>query len=394
MTTDAESLTRRLEARAGEEGFAALGIAAAGRPERDAARLEDWLAHGRHAGMDWMERFVDRRGDPARLLAGCASVVIAAIDYWPGEGAAQPRPGAARVALYAQGRDYHRVLGSRLARLAAWLEAETREPARAFVDTGPVLERAWAERAGIGWIGKNANLLTRERGSWLLLGEILTAARLVPAAAPHAEFCGTCTACLDACPTGAIVADGVVDANLCISYWTIEHRGPVPEARRAGNGEWIFGCDVCQEVCPWNRGFPRQAPGGPFERREDLAGLDPEAILALDEAGFRARYSGTPLMRAKWEGMRRNACIVLANRGERRARAALERVLDDGDPVVRSHAAWALGAIGDAEARGAIERALDAEREETVREALRGALDRLGLGAASPRHGRDHRAPL
>jgi epoxyqueuosine reductase len=167
----------------------------------------------------------------------------------------------------------------------------------------------------------------------------------VRAGGPHADFCGSCTACLDACPTRAIVAPGVVDSGLCISYWTIEHRGSVPAQRRAGNGDWIFGCDVCQEVCPWNRTFARARTDDPFARREDLRSLDPAELLALDEAQFRARYSGTALMRAKWEGMRRNACIVLGNRRDPAAVPALEAALSDPDPVVREHAAWALERI-------------------------------------------------
>ena len=215
-------------------------------------------------------------------------------------------------------------------------------PSRTFVDTGPVLERAWAERAGVGWIGKNANLISRERGSWLLLGEVLSAAELEPDPGPHPDFCGTCTKCLEACPTGAIVEPGVVDSNRCISYWTIEHRGPIPEERRAGIGDWIFGCDVCQDVCPWNASFATTSGGDALRRRDDLRGLDAAEILGLDETAFRARYSGTPLMRAKWEGMRRNAAIVLGNRRDPAAIPALERALDDPDPVLRSHAAWAL----------------------------------------------------
>jgi epoxyqueuosine reductase len=238
-------------------------------------------------------------------------------------------------------------MGEKLKSLAAWLADAAGAPARAFVDTGPVLERAFAEASGLGWIGKNANVLTRELGSWLLLGEVLSCAELVASEGPHQEFCGTCTACLDACPTHAIVEPGVVDANLCISYWTIEHRGSVPEDKRAGNGDWIFGCDVCQDVCPWNVSFARPVEGDPFRQRDDLNGLDPEDILALDEPAFRQRYSGTALMRAKWEGMRRNACIVLGNRRDAAALSALRRALDDTDPVVREHARWAMERISN-----------------------------------------------
>ncbi|MCP3981745.1 MAG: tRNA epoxyqueuosine(34) reductase QueG [bacterium] len=353
---DRGRLTRELRQRAASEGFDAIGIAEAVEPRRDAQALARWLGAGHQAGMTWLDRAPEMRSDPRMLLPGCRSVVSLALNYWPGAEEARTPPGRARVALYARGRDYHRVMGKRLKRLTAWLEETTGQATRSFVDTGPVLERAWAERAGIGWIGKNANLISRGRGSWLLLAELLTAAELVADTGPHEEFCGTCTSCLDACPTGAIVEDGVVDSERCISYWTIEHRGPIPEERRAGNADWIFGCDVCQDVCPWNLRFAEATPADPLERREDLRGLDPIDMLGLDEEAFRARYSGTSLMRAKWEGMRRNACIVLGNAGDRAALTHLARALDDEDPVVRSHAEWAIRQI---EGRGADDQGLE-----------------------------------
>ena len=340
------ALAESLKRKAREEGFDAVGIAAANRLDRDGQALSAWLAGNREAGMAWMARDPEKRSDPGALLPGCRSVVVAAMNYWPGDDEAQARPGRAQVALYARGRDYHRVLGEKLKRLAQWLDAEAGSTSRAFVDTGPVLERAWAERAGVGWIGKNANLLTRDRGSWLLLGEILTTADLTPDPGPHAEFCGTCTACLDACPTGAIEAPGVVNAHRCISYWTIEHRGPIPEEKREGLGDWIFGCDVCQTVCPWNVSFAETTSPEKLARRDELRDLDPAEILSLDESTFRARYSGTALMRATWRGMRRNACVVLGNTRDARALPVLRRALADDDPVVREHAAWAIARIG------------------------------------------------
>jgi epoxyqueuosine reductase len=342
---NAPALTAELRRRATEEGFDALAVAGAGRLDRDVAALERWLEDGRQAGMAWMERAPGRRGDPTELLPGCRSVVIVAVDYAPvppsDDGPARP----GRVAAYARGRDYHKVMSKPLRRLAAWLDGAAASTSRVFVDTGPVLERAWAERAGLGWIGKNANLISRTRGSWLLLGEVLTTAELEPDDGPHADFCGSCRACIDACPTGAIVEDGVVDGNRCISYWTIEHRGEIPEGRRDGIGEWIFGCDVCQDVCPWNLKFAGSGGSVLFERRDELEGLDPRAILRSDEAGFRETYSGTPLMRARWDGMRRNACVVMGNLGRSEYLEALEDALDDADPTVRTTAAWAIGRI-------------------------------------------------
>jgi epoxyqueuosine reductase len=341
---NASELTLALKAQAVALGFHKVAVARATPLERDRASLSAWLRGDRHATMAWMAKDPDKRADPEAMLPGCKSVVALAVNYWPGE-AAGAREDRARVARYAQGRDYHKVLGRKLKELAEWLTTESGAVSRTFVDTGPVLERAWAERAGLGWIGKNANLLTRDLGSWILLGEVLTCAALEADAGPHEEFCGTCTACLDACPTQAITSPGVVDSNACISYWTIEHRGAIPEARREGLGDWIFGCDVCQDVCPWNVSFARPVEDDPFARRDDLRGLDPVELLGLDETAFRARYSGTSLMRARFDGMRRNACIVLGNRGDAGALPVLRRVAGDADPVLREHAVWAIERI-------------------------------------------------
>ena len=342
---NAAELTRALKDRAVQLGFHKVAIAAAAPLERDRAALAAWLGRDAHATMAWMARDPEKRSDPAALLPGCKSVVALAINYWPGEVEADARAATGRVARYARGRDYHKVLGRKLKELAAWLTEESGEVSRTFVDTGPVLERAWAERAGLGWIGKNANLLTRDLGSWILLGEVLTCAALDPDPGPHADSCGTCTACLTACPTGAIESPGVVNANACISYWTIEHRGPIPAERRPDLGDWIFGCDVCQDVCPWNKSFATPPREDPFTLRSDLDGLDPEEILGLTEAAFRARYSGTSLMRARWDGMRRNACVVLGNRGDPSALPALLRASGDDDPLIREHALWAIDRI-------------------------------------------------
>lgn len=339
---DPAEIATALAERAREEGFDAIGIAEAARLERDGNSLAEWIGSGRHAGMRWLARDPDTRADPRRLLPGCRSVIVVAMNYWPGEHETRTPEGRARVALYARGRDYHKVLGRKLKRLAGWLESVSGAAARPSVDTSPVLERAWAERTGIGWIGKNANLLISSLGSWLLLGEILSCARIAPVGSPHEERCGSCTECIAACPTGAIVAPGIVDSRLCIAYWTIEHRGTIPEPMRESIGDRIFGCDDCQVSCPWNRTFARPTPPGRFGRREDLRGLDPETLVEMDEREFRRRFEGTSLMRARWDGLRRNACIVLANRGDPAASEVLQRAADDPDPVVREHARWGL----------------------------------------------------
>ncbi len=339
-------LAREVRARALSLGFDLVGVARAEGIGRDALALDRWLDRGLHASMGWMERTRGERANPGAVVEGCRSVVCVAVGYWPGREAAVVPAGRARVTLYARGRDYHEVVGARLRDLAGWIEAATGLPVRACVDAAPVLERAWAERAGLGWIGKSSNLITRALGSWVVLGEILCAAEIEPSPGPHPDLCGSCAACIDACPAGAILEPGVVDAGRCVSYWTIEHRGDVPEDRRERNGAWIFGCDECQDACPWSRRAEDRAAADPFAVREDLRGLDPVEVLAMDEAAFRSRFSGTPLMRARREGMRRNACIVLGASREERAVEALRRALEDEDPVVRSHAAWALARTG------------------------------------------------
>jgi len=338
-------LKRSFRKRALEEGFDLVGFSEPARMEVEEDALLSWLGNSYHASMEWMERYGEKRIDPARLVPGCRSVVSLLMNYWSGENRAD-RSSLSDVASFARGRDYHKVLGSGLKRICAWLDGEAGGSSRWFVDTGPVLERAWAMRCGIGWIGKNANLITGRFGSWVFLGEILTTVEIEPDEGPHPDRCGTCTACIDACPTGAIVEPGVVDSNLCISYWTIEHRGAIPVELRPGMGSWIFGCDDCQSSCPWNRSFARTVPPEKFARREDLSGVDPAEILGMDETSFRERFSGTSLMRAGWKGMRRNACVVLGNGGAVEHVPLLTETLEDPDPVIRAHAGWALEKIG------------------------------------------------
>jgi epoxyqueuosine reductase len=246
------------------------------------------------------------------------------------------------------------------------------------------MEREWAERAGLGWIGKNTNVLTEDRGSWFFLSEIVTTLDLAPAAeaAPPTNRCGKCTDCITACPTGAIVAPYVVDARLCISYLTIELEGPIPRELRPKIGEWIFGCDVCQDVCPWNRfATPVAEPRFSIDTAKfDGALAD---FLALDEASFDRRFQGSPLRRPGRDGFLRNVCVAIGNRGDARDVPALERVLDDESVLVRSHAAWALGRIGTPASRGALVRRAERETEPEVRAEIDAALAECGV----PREG-------
>ena len=369
---DAGALTQALKRRALELGFDAVGIAAV-EPLEDREHLERWLAQGRHGLLGYMARTAAKRGDPALVLADCRAVVCVALCFGPER---DPRRDArvGRIARYAVGDDYHAVMGEKLEALTAWLrEAAPHARTRWYVDTGPVLERAWAERAGLGWIGKHSGLLSSERGSWFLLGEILVDQPLVPdRRATH--HCGTCTACIGACPTGAIVAPYQVDARRCISYLTIELRGPIPHPLRPLIGDHIFGCDLCQDVCPWNR-FARAGREARLAPRANLDRLVLVDFLALTDADFAALFAGSPIRRAKRGGFLRNVCVALGNRGDAAAVGPLARTLaGDHDPVVRGHAAWALGVIDRQAATDALQRARDCDPDATVREEAAAAL--------------------
>jgi len=349
-------LKGEIRAAAGRLGFARIGFAAAGEC-RDADRLREWIAEGHHGAMEWMAREPERRADPRRILAS-ARTVLSLVTFYPaspamaGDGlpstapaiASPPRP--LRVARYAQGRDYHNVVGRRLRKLVR--EIRRLAPgakAVTAVDHRPVLEKEWAERSGLGWIGKHSNLITADAGSWLLLGEIITDLDLPPDRGPHPERCGKCADCLAACPTGAITAPYRVDARRCISYLTIELRGPIPEELRPLVGEWIFGCDVCQEVCPWNR-FAVPVDDPAFQR--DAGRWDGPAgqFLGMTEEEFAERFRGSPVMRAGRDGFLRNVCVALGNRGDPGALPALRRATEDPSELVREHAAWAIERIG------------------------------------------------
>jgi len=336
------ALGRAVKARALELGFDRVAIGPAAPAEHGPA-LEAWLDAGYAGTMSYLERGRADRLDPARLLPGCRSVVAVAMSYNPdatAESADDWRP----VSRYARNRDYHDVIRPRLGELAEFIGAATAGSvtSRAAVDTSAVLERDLAARAGLGWVGKNTNLLTPSLGSYFFIGILLTTAEL-DFDERQPDRCGTCTACLDACPTGAFVAPYVLDARRCISYLTIEHRGDIPDALAERLGSWLFGCDVCQEVCPWNRkAEPGREPA--LQPSGSLGSL--ETLLELDQDGFRARFRGTALWRTRRAGLLRNAAIALANRGDRAAAPALTRALDDADAVVRRAASWALAKLG------------------------------------------------
>ena len=368
--TPAETPAARIKGRALELGFDAVGIAAL-EPLEARAHYEAWLAAGRHGAMAYLAttRHRDRREDPSRVLPDLEAVVCVALCYEPGSDAARDSR-LGRIARYAVGEDYHRVMRDKL-RLLERFVRELMPGVRVleYSDTGAILERGWAERAGLGWIGKNTMLLSRRLGSWFVLGELLLD-RPLEADAPLArDHCGTCRRCLDACPTGAIVAPHQLDARLCISYLTIELRGPIPVELRPLVGDWIFGCDLCQEVCPWNRFAPPAREARLHAR--SLDGWTLERFLSLDEAGFAALFATSPIRRARRAGFLRNVCVALGNRRDVATAPALMRALaHDPSELVRGHAAWALGAIARGLGAGDAANADAAASTRSIAEAL------------------------
>jgi len=330
-----------------EHGFDLVGVTS-GAPLVDAlAALEAWAAAGHAADMGWMVRNPPERAEPATLLSTVRSVVTLAVNHRAPAPAFAAEARYGRVARYAWGRDYHDVVIPRLEAVGEALVGRVPGATRFAVacDHSPLLERAAAARAGLGFFGKNTCLILPRKGSWHLLGEVLLDAALPPTPTPrHEQHCGTCTRCLDDCPTDAFVAPFVLDARRCISYLTIEHRGPIPEALRPRLGAWVFGCDDCQEVCPFNRhaapsSWPEFAPDAGAGPRLDLA----EVLSIRTDEEFRARFAGTPLLRPKRRGLLRNAAVVARNVGALAAVPALEaRLHEDEDPLVREHARWAL----------------------------------------------------
>lgn len=351
--------TAQLRTAARRLGFEACGVAAAA-PYPDAERFVSWLEDGHAADMDWLGRDPERRCDPRRVVEGCQSVVMVFMSHHPGPLPAKPTDTPrGRIARYALGLDYHDVVLARLKELAALLD----DPwARCYVDTGPVLERSAARAAGLGWVGKNANFLVPQIGSYGFLGSILTCRALEPTP-PPAIGCGTCARCLPACPTAAIVEPGRVDSRRCISYLTIELRGAIPRELRAPMGDWIFGCDDCQEPCPWNA---KAAPGQQSALAPLADRLYPAlaTVLELGPDDFSTRFRGSAIKRAKRAGLARNAAVALGNSGDPAAIAPLRQAVARHDSgLVRLHAAWALGQLGDREGLTSARRT---ERDEAV----------------------------
>ncbi|MFN8534016.1 MAG: tRNA epoxyqueuosine(34) reductase QueG [Dehalococcoidia bacterium] len=372
--SDPADIVRVFETDARALGFDLCAIAPANALQDDLIAYRDQVARGRLRGMDWLNEDRAIAFEPARLVEDARSVIVLAMAYYTPDGTPTSGP-RGRVARYARGRDYHHTIRPKLRKLAARLEELVGRPIRArlFVDSGPLAERAVARAAGLGWVGKNTLLLTHRLGSWAFLGAIVTDVGL-PVGSPLATTCGACDRCLRACPTDAFPEPYVLDATRCISYLTIEHRGAIPAALREQVGEWILGCDICQEVCPVNRkafaaSLEDFAPRGNLD-----GGVELLPLLDLDQAAFDERFRGSAIRRAKRDGFVRNVALALGNAADETAVPALARTLrNDSSSVVRGQAAWSLGRIGGPEALAALEAADDPDpdvRAEIV-EALR-----------------------
>ncbi len=346
------SLRAALEVEARRLGFVAFGIAPAATDGASAAALDDWLARGMHGEMEWMAARSAERRSPQGLWPQARSVIALGMSYAP---AADPLALAARrtrgrISVYAQGADYHDTLKKALKALARWLIAEAARRGldetgvKVFVDTAPVMEKPLGQRAGLGWQGRHTNLVSREHGSWLFLGEIYTTLDLGESS-PAPDRCGSCRACQDACPTGAFPAPYRLDARRCISYLTIEHKGPIPEEFRAAIGNRIYGCDDCLAVCPWNKFAEGAAANRAFLPRAELAAPRLVELLALGEPGFRRVFSGSPIKRIGWGRFLRNCLIAAGNSGDPGLAEAIRPHLASGDVVAADAARWALARL-------------------------------------------------
>ena len=360
-------------------GFDVVGIATAEPFHRDEQAAIRRVREGLMDGLSWYtEERVRRANRPEALLPGARSIVSLAISYLTTEPARNGPGPTGRMARYAWGDDYHDVLKRKLRDLAEGLPGLADRPVRTriFVDDGPMNDRAAAERAGVGWFGKNTNILTPSHGSWVFLGQVITDLELQPDA-PLAKNCGECVRCIDACPTGAIVAPYVIDNRRCISFLTIELRGAMPRDLRPLVGDWVFGCDICQDVCPVNRDVPRSLEPA-FQQHHDFSAPELLPLLELTDEGFRERFRGSPVRRAKRVGLQRNVCVALGNIGDPVAVPTLARSLSGPDALVREHAAWALGRIGGPAATAALETAERHEKDSSVVEEVRLSLAEMG----------------
>ncbi len=372
-------LTRLVKAEALRQGFSLVGVTTPAPPPHLAV-FQEWLAHSRHGQMAYLatERARQARADPRRLLPECQSILVLGTYYFSNISNEVGNIRKGQIASYAWGADYHDVLAERLRLLVAFIEAllGASVPNRWYTDTGPILERDLAQRAGLGWIGKNTCLINPQHGSYFFLAEVLLGIELEPDNPFTADRCGVCTRCLDACPTACILPDRTVDARRCLSYLTIELKGPIPTDLRLHTGNWVFGCDICQQVCPWNQRFASSESDPAFTPFPDIPAPDLLHELSLTAEAFNRKFKNSPVKRAKRRGYLRNVAVALGNAfadtGDPQVIAVLaEALLHDPEPLVRGHADWALGRVGGAAARQVLNTASLVESDPWVLDEIR-----------------------
>ncbi len=369
-----------VKARARGLGFDVVGVADARAPWDAGDHLRRFVELARHGDMDWMETTLERRAHPTAMWPEARSAVMVGVNYGPADDplARLERPRDAAISAYAQGADYHDLLKKRLKQLARWFAEETGEDVKVFVDTAPLMEKPLAQRAGLGWRGKHTNLISRERGSWLFLGAMLTTAELTSDEA-ETDHCGSCQACLTICPTDAFPAPYELDARRCLAYLSIEHKGPIPREFRAAMGNRVYGCDDCLAVCPWNK-FAQTARETSLQARPELTAARLVDLAQLDDVSFRTVFAGTAVKRIGRARFLRNVAIALGNTGETALARDVARLLDDESPLVRGAAVWALWRLTSAEDFAAQHDALaDREPDAMVREEWRLCAQSAGL---------------
>jgi len=374
------SLKERIKTQARRLGFALAGVTTPEPPPHYDV-YERWVRAGRHGEMAYLEteRARQRRADPRLILPECRSILVLAVFYDPPASSPQS-PELGQVAAYAWGNDYHDVLAERLRSLVTFIEAEAGHavPNRWYTDTGPLLERDLAQRAGLGWIGKNTCLIAPQQGSYFLLAEILLGLELEPDPPFTPDHCGSCTRCLEACPTGCILPDRTLEARRCISYLSIELKGAIPLELRPKLGGWVFGCDICQQVCPWNQRFAVRLGDPAFTPRLGLPAPQLTAEMSLSSQEFNRKFKGSPVKRARRRGYLRNVAVALGNQRDPHSIPVLAAALSgDPEPLVRQHAAWALGQAGGDPAQPALAEALHNEGDPQVLAEIRQALERV-----------------
>lgn len=353
MPDPATSTREAIRDRALSLGFDAVGFARAELGAEARERLAEFLRQGRHGDMGWMDDRADQRAHPQSLWPEARTVIALGTSYAPAEDprALLAHPERGIVSVYAKNRDYHDLIKGRLKTLGQWIAHRFKAELKVFVDTAPVMEKPLAEKAGLGWQGKHTNLVSRTHGSWLFLGEVYTTLEL-PSDPPGVDRCGQCRRCLDACPTAAFPAPGQLDARRCISYLTIEHKGPIPEELRPLMGNRVYGCDDCLAACPWNK-FAKRSREAAFLPRAELTAPRLADLAQLDDAGFRQVFSGSPIKRIGRDRFVRNVLVALGNSGDARLAPVAERLLEDPSDVVRDAAGWALARLRAAQAPSA-----------------------------------------